>query len=238
MSEGTIIAFGAGEAIISDRDNPIHEYILESTGKENPRIGFLGTASGDHPRIEEGFYRSYANRSRASDLKLFYRELTELRPWFEAQDAFLVGGGNTANMLAIWRIHGVDVLLEEAHRQGKTLAGGSAGALCWFEGGITDSFSNRELHPLKDGLNLLEGSICPHYNSPSGLRKPAYEEAILHGNLQPGFAVDDYAAVVFRQDERAVQAVSLRPDNGVKAIGKYGNKISENVIEAEPLYNK
>ena len=234
-TSGTIIAIGSGEAVIGERDNPIHDFILSTTNKKNPKIGFLGTASGDHPKTEESFYRSYTNRSKPSDLKLFYRTLADLRSWFEEQDAFLVGGGNTANMLAVWRLHGIDILLEEAWRQGKTLAGGSAGALCWFEGGITDSFSNRELTPLKDGLNLLEGTICPHYNSPSGLRQPAYEQAILDSHLYPGYAIDDYAATVF-EGRKFVEAVSTKPDNGVKHLELRGGEIREHIIEAKQLY--
>jgi peptidase E len=230
MKSGKIIAIGSGEAIIGNEDNTIHDFILSTVKSDCPKIGFLPTASGDHPRTIESFQRSYQNRNcHPSVLKLFYRELIELETWFEEQEIIMVGGGNTANMLAVWRLHGVDKLLEKAWRDGKTLAGGSAGAICWFSGGITDSFSNHKLNPLKDGLRFLDYSICPHYNSASGLRQPAYEKALLSKQLSSGFAIDDYAAAVF-QDQDLVETISCAPDNKVRFIELKNDSINDTVL--------
>jgi peptidase E len=107
-----------------------------------------------------------------------------------AHDVVLVGGGNTANMLAIWRLHGFDEVLREAWQSGVVLAGWSAGMICWFEAGVTDSFGP-QLAGMRDGLGFLPGSACPHYDG-EALRRPVYERLVQEG-FPPGIALDDAA---------------------------------------------
>ena len=130
---------------------------------------------------------------------------TTSRSCCSSQDVIYVGGGNTANMLAIWRLHGVDVVLREAWSRGIVLAGVSAGANCWFEACSTDSFGP-DLAPLNDGLGFLAGSFCPHYDGEL-LRKPTYERWVAEGVLPAGYAADDGVGLVFRGTE-LTEAVS------------------------------
>ncbi len=120
----------------------------------------------------------------------------------------MVSGGNTANMLAIWRLHGVEDALRNAYRNGTILTGWSAGCICWFEAGITDSFT-LELGPLRDGVKLLAGSACPHYDSEER-RRPVYAREIAAG-MAPGIALDDAVAARY-EDERLVEIVSAKPE--------------------------
>src|SRR2546430_15385511 len=119
----------------------------------------------------------------------------EWRPLIRDQDVICVGGGNTANMLAIWRVHGMDQALREAWDDGVVLCGVSAGMNCWFECSVTDSFG-LELSALRDGLGFLPGSVCPHYDGEER-RRPVYQQLVADG-LPAGIAVEDSAGVFLR----------------------------------------
>ncbi len=118
-----------------------------------------------------------------------------------SQDVIFVGGGSVANMVAVWRVHGLDRILRRAWQQGIVLAGVSAGAICWFEGGTTDSFGP-QLRPFTDGLGFLPGSYCPHYSA-EPLRRPAYQALVADGTLTAGIACDDGTAAHFTDDSLA-----------------------------------
>jgi peptidase E len=137
---------------------------------------------------------------------LFNRTVDDIDAFVRSQDIVMVGGGNTANMLAIWRLHGVDDALRTAYQSGTVLTGWSAGCICWFEAGITDSFTP-ELGPLHDGLRLLKGSACPHYDSEER-RRPVYAREIAAG-LPAGIALEDGVAASY-EDEGLVEIVSAR----------------------------
>jgi dipeptidase E len=155
----------------------------------------MPTASGDADSSVAAYYRAFSERDcRPSDLALFHRTIVDLRAFLLEQDVIYVGGGNTANMLAIWRTHGVDRILREAYEQGVVLAGISAGAICWFEASVTDSFG-LSLAGLRDGLGLLSGSACPHYNSEER-RRPVYRQLVGSG-FPPGYAIDDGVGLHF-----------------------------------------
>ena len=130
-------------------------------GQARPRVCYLPTAGGDSERNIARFYSAFARRSEASHVSLFDRTVLDLEGFLLGQDAIYVGGGNTANMLAIWRVHGLDRILRRAWDDGIVLAGRSAGSICWFEGGTTDSLGG--LDPLRDGLGFLPGSHSPPY---------------------------------------------------------------------------
>lgn len=191
------------------RNPRLDRWLLALTGKPRPRVLFVGTASGDSKSYIQRFHRAYAKLPcEPAHLELFRRSVRDLARLILAQDLIFVGGGNTANMLAVWRLHGVDALLARAWRQGTVLAGVSAGALCWFESGVTDSFGEA-LQPLKDGLALLPGSFCPHYDG-EARRRPAYTRHVKGGALPPGFAADDGVALLF-EDTKLVDVVASRP---------------------------
>jgi peptidase E len=171
----------------------------------------LATASGDSIGYMRDFYRAFAEHDcRPTDLALFDRTVDDLESFVLAQDVIYVGGGNTANALAVWRVHGLDTLLARAWEQGTVLAGLSAGMICWFEQAATDSFGIGTAAALHDGLGLLPGSACPHYDGDPA-RRPAYRALIQDGTLPPGYAADDGAALVFEGTE-FVEVVSSRPD--------------------------
>ena len=172
----TIVAMGGG-GFSMEPDNPLLDaYILGLAGAPRPRICFLPTASGDSDRYLADFYSAFARPAEASHLALFVRTVADLEAFLLDQDVIYVGGGNTANMLAIWRLHGVDRILRTAWERGVVLAGLSAGSICWFESGTTDSFGP-DLAILDDGLGFLPGSHCPHYDG-EALRRPAFDRQI------------------------------------------------------------
>src|ERR1700722_6420604 len=192
-----IIAMSAGQATMMLRDDPIHDYILSIASSPKPRVAFLPTASGDDPAYIVAFYEAYtAGRCLPSHLSLFYRYVEDLQMFLLDQDVIVVGGGNTSNMLHVWELHGVDIILREAWDRGVVLCGGGAGAMCWFEGGITSSFGIGEPRPVAAGLGLLSGSLCPHYDI-EPRRRAIYRAAVGDIRLPPGYAVEDDTALHF-----------------------------------------
>ena len=172
------------------------DYLLGLTGKDDPKVGILSTATGD-ARLP-GYYELFSSdRCRPSHVELFGIPRPDWRQHLLTRDLIFVGGGNTASMLAVWRAHGVDRVLRDAWQRGTVLAGGSAGAICWFEAGVTDSF-RVELDGM-DCLGWLPGSCCPHYDGEPN-RKPAYRRLLADG-FPPGVAIDDHAAVRFEGTE-------------------------------------
>jgi peptidase E len=211
-TERTIVAVGGG-GFSMEPDNPLlDDHVLElaraSRGRARPRVCFVPTASGDADSYVAKFYAAFARRAEASHLALFNRTILDLESFVLEQDVIYVGGGNTANMLAVWRVHGLDELLRRAWQDGTVLTGLSAGSLCWFEGGTTDSFGG--LAALRDGLGLLPGSHSPHYDG-EAQRRPTYHRLVAEGDLPDGLAADDGAALVFHGTDLH-EVVASRPD--------------------------
>ena len=226
-----IVAIGGG-GFSSEPDNPLlDDFILELAGVDRPRICFLPTASSNVATSIVSFYAAYARKADASHLDLYARPADVRTPLLQ-QDVVYVGGGNTANLLAVWRTQEVDRILREAWERGTVLAGISAGGLCWFSGGVTDSFG-LQLEALADGLGFLEGSFCPHYDG-EALRKPRYGELVASGTLPAGYAVDDGAALVFDgQDLREV--VASRPSAGAYRVEVVDDKVVERPLPVRRL---
>lgn len=167
------------------------EYVLELGG---PRVCSVPTATNSPETALVSFYESFAHRAEASHVVFNPWPRTDLREHVLRQDVIYVGGGNTANMLAVWRVHGFDALLREAWEDGALLCGWSAGMICWFEAGVTDSFGP-QLVGMQDGLGFLSGSACPHYDGESR-RREVYRE-LVDGGFPAGYAADDAAALHF-----------------------------------------
>lgn len=194
MAVPQIIAMGGGGFSMEAENSPLDDYILAATAKPNPRVLFLPTASGDADSYIVRFYSAFNQKScRPAHLKFFERT-PDLRSTLLKQDVIYVGGGNTKSMLAVWREWGMSEILEEAWQQGIVLAGLSAGALCWFEQGVTDSWGDR-LRGM-NCLGLLPGSCCPHYDSEPE-RPGAYSSLVEMGEILPGYALDDLAGAHF-----------------------------------------
>jgi peptidase E len=226
MATRTIVAMGGGGFLMEPENPRLDDYILSLAGKREPRVLFVPTASGDADARVFRFYQAFpTSRCVPSDLALFRRTVRDLRDFILSQDIVYVGGGNTANMLAVWRVHGVDKVLREAYERGVILAGLSAGALCWFECGVTDSFI--DLAAIQGCLGLLKGSNCPHYDGEAA-RQPTYRRLIQEG-LSAGYAADDGAALRF-ENEQVAEVVSSRPDARAYRVEVERGRICEKIL--------
>jgi dipeptidase E len=222
----TIIAIGGAAFSAEPKNFALDRYVLDQTGLDRPRVLFIPTAVGDSDQYVAKFYAAYARLdSKASHLPFFQRT-PSLRELVFAQDVVFVGGGNTKSMLAVWREWGLPGILQEASAAGVVLAGVSAGAICWFEQGVTDSLADA-LHPL-DCLGFLTGSCCPHYDGEPE-RRPSYHAMLAAGRISPGVAIEDGVAVHFRQG-KIERAVSKR--EGARA---YRVSVSAGVVTEEPI---
>ncbi|HEU5058419.1 MAG TPA: peptidase E [Kofleriaceae bacterium] len=201
-----IIAMGGG-GFSMEPDNPLlDDHVLAASGARSPRVCFLATASGDADGYLARFYQAFAGRAEPGHLGLFDRQVEDVEGFLCAQDVIYVGGGNTANMLAVWRVHGVDRALCAAYERGVVLAGVSAGAVCWFEAAVSDSFG--PLRALRDGLGLLPGTCAPHYDGDPE-RRPTFARLLAEG-LPAGYGIDDGAALHFA-DGALREVVASRP---------------------------
>lgn len=209
----------------------LDDYILQATGKANPSICFLGTASGDSESYALMFFRRFVKSDcRPCELRLFRREVRDIPEFLCSRNIIYVGGGNTANMLAVWREHGVDLALREAYENGVVLAGISAGSICWFEHGVTDSFGH-DLQPLHC-LGFLSGSNCPHYDGEPN-RRPTYQRLICEG-FPPGIAADDGAGLHFVEGELHA-VVTSRPDARAYRVACVDETVVEQDIRSRYL---
>ncbi|RWZ52362.1 peptidase E [Halobacillus fulvus] len=228
-----IIALGGG-GFSMEPDNPLLDgYILRQVKKERPSICFIPTASGDSDTYITRFYDFFEKQAcHAGHLSLFKREgQRDIRSFLLEQDILYVGGGSTKNMLALWKEWEMIEVLKEAYENGIVLAGISAGAICWFQQGLTDSYGS-QLEPLSC-LGFLEGSCCPHYDGEEA-RVPMYRKYIKSRALSAGYALDDGAAVHFVDGKQQV-AVSSRPDAKVYDVYEKDGSVVERPLPVHYL---
>jgi dipeptidase E len=214
-----ILAMGGG-GFTMESTLALDRFVLELTGKPVPRICFLPTASGDPREQATRFHERFSSwPCELSILSLFHlgRDRIDPREHLLAQDAIYVGGGSMRNMLAVWREHSVDEIMRAAWERGIVLAGLSAGAMCWFEGGIT--MSGGYAAPV-NGLGLVGGSLSVHMDGEPE-RLPVFRQAIATGRLPAGFAADDGAALLLRGTELE-RCVSSREGARVISVGADG----------------
>jgi dipeptidase E len=235
MEQQTVVAMGGGGFSMEPENLVLDEFVLSLARSPSPRVCFIPTASGDSADYVARFYRAFSTLDcRATDLQLFERKISDLEAFVLEQDVIYVGGGNTANLLAVWRAHRLDDFLTRAWRAGTVLAGISAGMNCWFQESVTDSFG-QSLAPLPDGLGVLPGSACPHYDGEEQ-RRPAYHRFIESGELSAGWAADDGAALVF-SGTALVEVVSSRPDAAGYRVERAASGVSEQRLAARYLGN-
>jgi peptidase E len=217
-----------GGGFMAEPESPLDELLLSLSPALRPRICFVPTPSGDSDRGIAAFFEAFSRRDcEPSCLRLFGAPEQPVEHLAD-QDVIYVSGGNTANALALWRLHGVDRALRDAWNRGAVLGGVSAGANCWFEACVTDSFG-LDLGPLDDGLGFVPGSFCPHYDGEE-LRRPVYRKLVDSG-FAAGYAADDGAALHFVVTELR-EVVASRP-------GARGYRVeagSETPIDAHLLY--
>ena len=187
----------------------------------SPRLCIIGTALGDNPAYLTSFYAAFGRLGmNVTHLALFpMPNVADPEDLLMSQDVIFVGGGSVANMVAVWRVHRIDEILRKAWQAGIVLAGSSAGGICWFEGGTTDSFGIK-LRAFTDGLAMLPGSFCPHYHSEAE-RRPLYQRLVADGALPGGIACDDGTAAHFT-DETLAEQVSDRPEANAYLVTENG----------------
>lgn len=219
-----IIALGGG-GFSMEPDNPLlDEYILAQADQEQPRICFVGTASGDSENYIHRFYKAFEHQPcHPTHLPIFKDYPSKVEDFVLEQNIIYVGGGNTRNMLALWRLWELDRILEKAYRQGVILCGLSAGAICWFEQGLTDS-TPEGLSTLSC-LGILSGSNCPHFDGEAE-RQEVYKNKIRSGEMLPGIACDDGVGLHF-VNEKLQKIVSSGPQGAAYQFDVKGGYLEE-----------
>ena len=225
-----VFAYGSGRLT-----KEFLNYTIELTGKTKPKMCFIPTASGDDEGYIERWYEACEGLDiEAHVLRVWINSIDEQHSWEEMilpMDAIVVGGGNTLNMLAIWEAQGITKLLQLAYENGTVMSGGSAGSLCWFNAGTTDS--RPIAYSIVACLGFLRYSNCPHYHSEAS-RIPLYHENINTGKLTEGYACDDRAGVHF-VDGVFKKAVSLDKTNNSYFVSLKNGEIVEEKLHAEIL---
>lgn len=232
MSEHTkqIFAYGSGRLT-----KEFLTYTKKLTGKTTPKMCFLPTASGDNQAyIDQWSLICEALNIEPHVLRVWINSNDQQRSWEELiipMDAIVVGGGNTLNMLAIWKAQGITELLRKAYDNGTVMSGGSAGSLCWFNAGTTDSRPRH--YSIVECLGFLNYSHCPHYHSEAS-RIPLYHKNIASHQLTEGYACDDRSGVHFVNGQ-CVGAVSLDENNHSYFVSLKEGKIVQERLQSELL---
>lgn len=231
-----IVALGGGGFSMEDSPNALDNYILSLTGKRKPKVCFIGTASGDSPTYVEKFMNAFDRRLPASTLPLFTRDARNLADFVLAQDVLYVGGGNTANLLQLWRHHGLDAIIRKAFiRGGVVLCGVSAGMNCWHSSCSTDSYG--PLAPLTDGLGLVAEAACPHFDG-EATRRPTLMKWVAAGKLPTTHAADDFAGFHYTAKSGKVQltaCIKSRLGAGCYRVTRDGKKAAIESLATEML---
>jgi dipeptidase E len=214
---------------------PFIRYMALLTGKPRPKLCYLPTASADSPAGIIAWFKNCAPLNvEPSVQESFIESLTQTRSWedvFLSVDGIVVSGGNTLNQQAIWKAQGIDAVLRKAWDNGIVLGGASAGSLCWFEEGTTDS-RPKEL-TIVQGLGFLKGSHSPHYDAEPG-RRPLYQKLIGSGAMKPGYACDNNAGIYF-EDNEVKRVVSSRDGAKVYYVSRVNDAVVERVMEPERI---
>jgi len=210
-------------------------YMAQLTGKPRPKLLYLPTASADSPQGSISWFRNCAPvECEPSVQESFIASTRQDRGWDEvllSVDGIVASGGNTLNQQAIWKAQGIDQVLRQAWDRGIVLGGASAGSLCWFEEGTTDS-RPKELSTVQC-LGFLKGSHSPHYDREPG-RRPLYQKLISAGQMKPGYACDNDSGIYF-EDNEVKRVVNTRPEAKVYYVSMVNGKINERVIEPERI---
>jgi dipeptidase E len=233
IEERQIFAMGGGGFTMEPNNPLLDDYVLSLSPATEPRILFLPTASGDTTAQINAFKARFYDRSCVAEHLSLFRLRESNRSLAEIvveQDILYVGGGSMRNLLAIWQAHGLDRLLLEAWRAGTVLAGLSAGAMCWFQAGVTSSSGPPEA---MEGLGLLEGSLSVHADGEPE-RLPVWLAGVRDGTLPGGWALDDGVGLLFR-GHRLDRAVSSRPGAGAQRVDAIAGELVRIRLDVELL---
>ena len=222
-----IIAVGGGGFLSEPFDPALEKYILDQAKKNRPKVLMIATARGDAADYLASFQAAFRALGADTGHLPFFHRTPNLRDLVLSQDVIYVGGGNTKSMLAVWREWKLPEILREAYSSGIVLGGQSAGAICWFEHGVTDSWADR-LRPL-ECLAMLPGSCCPHYDGESE-RRPAYQALVQSGELPAGYAIEDGVAAHFRNGTLE-RVVSKRPGSKAYYVSAQNGQVMEQALD-------
>jgi peptidase E len=221
-----------GGGFLMEKTRILDRHFLRATGKPNPRVCFVGTASGDAESARYKFYEAMVTlECRPTHLSLIQPPSADLAAFVQEQDAIYVGGGNTRSLLALWREWQLDTALRAAYESGVVLGGISAGMICWFEYGITDSVPGA-LTPLPC-LGWLPGTACPHYDGEAE-RRPAFHRLLTEGRIPAGYAADDGAALHFI-DEALAEVVVAKAGAAAYRVELVSGAATETPLPARTL---
>ena len=226
-----IIPIGGGGFYRDPENLELEKYVIQQSGADNARVCFIPTASGEPDHYVASFYTAFLRLGCRPSVLTFFKRTPDLRAFLLDQDIIYVGGGNTKSLLAVWRDWGVTEILREAWESGVVLTGVSAGAICWFEQGLTDSFS-AGLRPL-DCLGFLPGSCCPHYDG-EPQRRPSYHQFLAAGEISAGVAIEDWAGVHYK-DAQIYKVVSSKRGARAYSMRAVFGSVQEVALPAELL---
>ena len=219
-----IIAIGGGGFGRNPNQRIIEKYIIDQSSESRPNVLFIPTASAEDKSYTVNFYSCFNGLDcNPSHLNLFQRT-PRIEGLINKADIIYVGGGNTKSMLAVWKEWKLDKLLFKAYNEGTVLAGVSAGAICWFDTGITDSWASN-LNYI-DCLGILPGSCCPHYDSEKD-RRPSVHKFIENEKIKSVYAIEDGAAIHFK-DDAPYKNISFFKDSKVFFVDKQNSIVQEN----------
>ena len=193
-----IIAIGGGGFGRNPGDGVIEQYILDQTGKEKPNICFIPTATGDNEAYKVNYYSTFSKLDCNPIHLDFFKRTPDLEQLIPQQDAIFVGGGNTKSMLAVWKDWNLDKLLKEAYEKGVVMSGVSAGANCWFERAVVDSWEE-DLRVI-DCMGFIKGICCPHYDE-EPQRRPAVKTFLEDGIIDSCYSVEGNCALHIKDDD-------------------------------------
>jgi dipeptidase E len=234
-----ILAIGGGSFLMEDGPSPVDALILRIVDKPKPRVCFISTPSGDLPEHIDKFHQAFSSEVCEPSHLAFFRKpgdrsipLADFQKHLLQQDVVYVGGGNTKSALGVWREWGLDQVLSRAYEAGVLLCGMSAGAMCWFEAGLTDSFWGAEYRPLAC-LGLVPGGCAVHYNSDPE-RRPRLHAALQAGAIPSTTAIDDHSAVLF-EDGQLSRTYRWSEGKGAYSVVAETNGVRETLLESENL---
>ena len=226
-----VIAIGGGGFGRTQDSNLIEQFILDQTSKKNPKICFIPTATGDLDPYVVNYYSAFSKLDCDPSHISFFTRTIDLEEHILKQDAIFVGGGNTKSMLAVWKEWGLDLILKKAYEQGIVMSGVSAGAICWFEAGLTDSWAS-ELK-MMECMNFIPGSCAPHYDEEPE-RRPATKKFLEDQSISFMYGIEGGVALHFI-DEQPDSTIRFKKNKNAYKVICESNKIHENAYQAKEL---
>jgi peptidase E len=238
-----IIAIGGGGFLMESRPSLLDEFFVRTTGARSPRVCFISTGAGDPEEMLAKYYKAFSKLGCRPSHLVFFRKpsrgsipLHQIEGRLLAQDAIYVGGGNTRSMLAVWREWGLDRILKKALNSGVLLGGMSAGAICWFKYGATDSVLGPGRSSALSCLGFLPGSCSPHFDGEPH-RRSDFRRLVSRGTLPSGIGIDDGVAV-FYENRIIAKVVSSRAGATAYRVARASGTVVVTPLQATRLQSK